>query len=142
LFLDLGVPQSIYYNSDEPSYGLPGTAEHIQQQLHVAEGDALTDIVITGAPVRVILPGYSPVLMGVGRLKLDLSTGELTFTSQFDQLDGNLDAVCAALAAGSNRTDASPNAESGCSQSLCTSVITIARVLPQAYLLSVYAEEN
>jgi len=97
LFFDFDVPQSIYYNSEDASYWLPGTAEHIQQWFHFAEGEALTHIVTIGAAVRVILPGYGPVLMGIGRLKLDVSTGELTFTGQFDQFNGNLDAICAAL---------------------------------------------
>ena len=98
LFFDFDVPQSIYYNSADPSYWLPGNAEHIQQWIHFNETEEATDAVTTGVAVKVILPGYRPVLMGVGRLKLDFTAGEFTFLAgQFDQFAGNLDAICAAL---------------------------------------------
>ena len=97
LFFDFDVPQSIYYNSGDASYWLPGTGEHIQQWFHFGEDESLTDIVTIGVAVRVILPGYGPVLMGIGRFKRDLITGESTFNGQFDQFNGNIDAICAAL---------------------------------------------
>ena len=99
LLITAVVPESIYYNSNEPSYRrLPGTAEHLQQWYHFDEDETLIDMVATGAPSRVILPGYGPVFMGVGRVKFDFVTGEIEFMAgQFDQFTGNNDAICAAL---------------------------------------------
>lgn len=98
LYFDFDVTQSIYYNSEEPSYWLPGSSEHIQQWIRFNENEDATNLVTTGVAAKVILPGYGPVLMGVGRLKLDFAAGEFTFMAgQFDQFAGNLDPICAAL---------------------------------------------
>ena len=96
-FTNVDFLDSIYYNSNRPSYWLPGTAEHAQQWLHFDEDGTAIDVVFSGSPTRVILPGYGSVFMGVGRIKFDLVTGEVTFTGRFDQLTGNNDALCAAL---------------------------------------------
>jgi len=70
LLIDLDVPQSSYYNSEDPSYWLPGTAEHIQQWCHSNENEELINWV---------------------------TTGDFTLIAgQFDQF-GNCDAICAAL---------------------------------------------
>jgi hypothetical protein len=98
LLLNLVAPESIYYNSEDPSYWLPGTAENISQWYYFNANDEAIYWVTTGAPFRVILPGYGPVFMNVGRVKLDIATQEFTFIAgQFDNLNGNLDAICAAL---------------------------------------------
>jgi len=97
IFTNVDFVDAIYYNSNDPSYWLPGTAEHAQQWLHFDDDETLIDMIVTGSPTRVILPGYGSVFMGVGRIKFDLVTGEVTFTGRLDQLTGNNDALCAAL---------------------------------------------
>jgi hypothetical protein len=97
LFTNVDFLDGIYYNSNEPSYWLPGTAEHAQQWLHFDDDETAIDVIFSGSPTRVILPGSGSVFMGVGRIKFDLVTGEVTFTGRFDQLTGNNDALCAAL---------------------------------------------
>jgi hypothetical protein len=97
IFTSVDFIDGIYYNSNDPSYWLPGTAEHAQQWLEFDDDETLIDIVFSGSPTRVIVPGYGSVFMGVGRIKFDVVNGEVSFTGQFDQLTGNNEAICAAL---------------------------------------------
>jgi hypothetical protein len=96
VFVNVDFVGGIYYNADDPSYWLPGVAEHAQRWYYMKDGGM--QWVEIGSPFRVILPGHGPVLMGVGRLVHDLTTGAITFMAgRWDPYVGNFDAICAAL---------------------------------------------
>jgi len=95
---------SVYYNSNDPSYWLPGTAEHQSQWLYFENGVPVS-YSPNGPLARVILPGYGPVALMTGTWVYDITLGEMVFMPNprtrevWDGLayGGELEAFCAAL---------------------------------------------
>ncbi|MFN2201970.1 MAG: hypothetical protein ACK2UO_12235 [Caldilineaceae bacterium] len=87
---------TVYYNSNDPTYWLPGTAEHQQQWLYFENGVPVL-YSPAGPIVRVILPGYGPVALWTGTWVYDITLGELVFNSHPRNFTFESDAFCAAL---------------------------------------------
>lgn len=88
---------STYYNSEFPDVRIEGGPGEGQNDLVVYNGDAPFDIV-TGPIIKINVPGWGVIFHQVGRLVVDLNTGEfLVQTGPQDWLNGNVDALCAAL---------------------------------------------
>ena len=98
IMFDMEFPDGIYYNSNDPSYWLPGKAEHRQVWYHFKDGVAY-DAVVVGPTYRVVAPGYGVVLIDTGRFVFDLTLGEITFSAGPHDviISGDFDAICAAL---------------------------------------------
>ena len=90
---------TVYYNSNDPSYWLAGTAEHQNQWVYFKDGAPVLYAPV-GPILRVIVPGYGPVAMATGRWIYDIATQELVFNSNPHNGEfhyGDMDAFCAAL---------------------------------------------
>ena len=94
---------SVYYNSNDPSYWLPGISEHQQQWLYFEDG-APVRYSPNGPAGHVNLPGYGPVILYTGTWIYDLTLGEVDFIANphtASWLNGDnaeeMDAFCAAL---------------------------------------------
>jgi hypothetical protein len=87
--------QSKYYNSLDPSlavYGGPGEMEtdHFDYDGH--------SLLRAGPIWRIVLPGTGPILMDVGEVSLDLSTGVITHSGGLHlSQPGDFAALCDAL---------------------------------------------
>jgi hypothetical protein len=98
IFSNLDFPDGIYYNANDPSYWLAGTAEHTQSWLHFDENGDPINYVESGPAFRIIVPGYGAVFIGTGHAIYDANAGQWTFLAgPRDFLRGNFDALCAAL---------------------------------------------
>ena len=93
---------SVCYNSNDPSYWLPGISEHEQQWLYFKDGVPV-EYSPNGHAGHVNAPGYGPVVFWAGTFVLDLTLGELVFVanpnhSLVSEHNGDdTDAFCAAL---------------------------------------------
>jgi hypothetical protein len=94
---------SVYYNSDDPSYWLPAISEHQLQWLYFKDGVPVL-YSPNGPQVHVNVPGYGPVGLWTGTWEYDLTLGEFVFVANphtASSFNGNnaedLDAFCAAL---------------------------------------------
>jgi len=90
---------SIYYNSNDPSYWVAGTAEHQQQWLYFKDGVPVA-YSPNGPMIHVNIPGYGPVALVTGTWEFDLTLGRVTFMSNPHNWvleTGEFDAFCAAL---------------------------------------------
>jgi hypothetical protein len=87
----------VYCNSNDPSYWLPGISERNRQWWHFKDG-VPTVATGTGAPIRVVAPGYGRVAFQLGVWKFDFALGDFVFEAgPRDLADGDIDALCAAL---------------------------------------------
>ena len=94
---------SVYYNSNDPSYWLPGISEHQQQWLYFK--DEVPVLYSPNGPAQhVNVPGYGPVALIAGTYEFDATLGELVFianphTANLFNGDNaeDMDAFCAAL---------------------------------------------
>jgi len=96
IFLRFDAVDSIYYNSEDPSYWVAGSGEHAQFWIHFKDGEPINQVA-TGPSYKVTVPGYGAVFMAVGRVHFDYTTGEVTFQAGQADILGNFDAICAAL---------------------------------------------
>lgn len=98
IFVNWDFPDGIYYNADNPSYWLEGTAEHSQAWTHFDENGDPINYVYVGPSFRVIVPGYGVVFLTTGRGIWDYSAGKLTFLAGPQMSEtGESEALCAAL---------------------------------------------
>ena len=97
ILFEYRFPDSIYYNSNDPSYWLPGIGERNRQWWRFKDG-VPTVALGTGAPIRVVAPGFGRVLFQLGVWKYDFTVGDFVFEAGPRDLgDGDIDAFCAAL---------------------------------------------
>lgn len=87
-------PNDIYYNSENPDIFLTGNAAQNFKFDYVNN-----TLAIAGLQLKLTVPGHGVVAHEVGRLIVDLVTGEIVFQAgPKDISDGDTAALCAALA--------------------------------------------
>ena len=88
-------PNDVYYNSESPEISFTGNAV---QNTNVDLVD--NNIAIAGLQFKLTVPGQGVVFHEVGRLFIDLNTGDVLMQAgPADFSDGNTAALCAALTA-------------------------------------------
>ena len=86
-------PNDVYYNSESPEISFTGNAV---QNTNVDLVD--NNIAIAGLQFKLTVPGQGVVFHEVGRLFIDLNTGDVLMQAgPADFSDGNTAALCAAL---------------------------------------------
>jgi hypothetical protein len=93
LFIDNG--NAIYYNSEEPSYWLPGdNGAREVDTLNLVNGSFTS----TATTFKVTLPGHGVIFIDAGRVVYNDYTGEVLFLAgPLDYVNADFDALCAAL---------------------------------------------
>ena len=104
VFGHVSYPDSVFYNAADPSYWVPGKPTTNSNWVYFDESGNPISQARMGASLRIILPGYGPVYVDVGRWVFDTTLGEFVFMAgQHDHFEGLLqgqqetDALCAAL---------------------------------------------
>ena len=98
----LSFTESIYYGSYEadysdPAFFLTGQGEVQNERFELDVSPPI--VALTGGPYRVTVPGSGVIFQEGGRILINLATGEIISSSgPSDNLDGNVAALCAALA--------------------------------------------
>lgn len=89
---------SIYYRSDDPTVFLVGRPGEVASERYVLTADTPT-VIIAGLLYQVTVPGHGVIFHQVGRIILDLDTGEVLFQAgPNDFVSQDVAALCAALA--------------------------------------------
>jgi len=89
---------SIYYRSDDPTVFLVGIPGEVANERYIVTGNT-PRVIIAGLPYQVTVPGHGVVFHQVGRIILDLETGEVLFQAGPNDFVGqDVAALCAALA--------------------------------------------
>ena len=93
LFVDNG--NAIYYNSEEPSYWLPGdNGAREVDTLNVVNGTVTS----TATTFKITLRGHGVIFINAGRIVYNADTGEVLFQAgPLDYFNADFDALCAAL---------------------------------------------
>lgn len=86
-------PNDVYYNSENPEIRLSGNAAQNFKFDYIDN-----TLAIAGLQLKLTVPGYGVVFHEVGRLIIDLITGETVFQAgPNDASDGDIAALCEAL---------------------------------------------
>ncbi len=86
-------PNDVYYNSESPEVSFTGNGV---QNLHFDYVD--NNLAIAGLQFKLTIPGQGVIFHEVGRLFIDLVTGDVLMQAgPADFSDGNTAALCAAL---------------------------------------------
>jgi hypothetical protein len=97
IFYSFNFSDQVFYNSNDPSYWLPGDRGHSQVWYHFQDGVPVS-AAQNGPQIKVTIPGYGAVLLEGGRLVYDIALGEFVLVAgRHDLFNGITDAFCAAL---------------------------------------------
>jgi hypothetical protein len=97
VFQHYSFTEVTYYNSNFPEVLVRGGPGETQNSRFIYTGDS-PFAVLGGPTYKITLPGEGVIFHQTGRLVVDLSTFEIIVqTGPSDFLDGNFDALCAAL---------------------------------------------
>ena len=89
------ISNGIVYNSEDPSRYLPEGPDHIRYTVDPESGN----LTVSGLALHVTVPGYGRIALNAGRFVLDPDWTILWGAGQDDFYAGELDTLCAYLAA-------------------------------------------